>query len=50
MRQKQSKVEKLDVDKLVSFPVDLSKPSDIVKNDVIKKTEYDELLKKINST
>ena len=44
-----SKVEKIDVDKLVSFPVDLSKPSDVVKTDVVKKTEYDELLKKIST-
>ena len=33
---------------LVSVPVDLSKLSDIVKIDVVKKIEYDELVKKIN--
>ena len=32
-----SKVDKLDVDKLVLVPFDLSKLSDVVKNDVIKK-------------
>ena len=32
-----SKVHKLDVDKLVPVPVDLSKPSDVVKNNVVKK-------------
>ena len=32
-----SKVEKLDLDKLVPVPVDLSKLSDVVKNDVVKK-------------
>ena len=32
-----NKVDKLDVDKLVPFPVDLSKLSDVVKNDVVKK-------------
>ena len=32
-----SKVDKLDVDKLVSVPVDLSKLSDVVKNYVVKK-------------
>ena len=32
-----SKVDKLDVDNLVPVTVDLSKLSDIVKNDVIKK-------------
>ena len=30
-------VDELDVDKLVPVPVDLSKLSDIVKNDVVKK-------------
>ena len=33
---------------LVPVPVDLSKLSDIVKIDVVKKIEYDELFKKIN--
>ena len=33
-----TKVDKLDVDKLVSVPVDLSKLSDAVKNGVAKKT------------
>ena len=32
-----SKVDKLDVDKLVPFRVDLGKLSDMVKNDVFKK-------------
>ena len=36
-----SKVDILDVDKLVPVPVDLSKVSDVVKNDLVKKTEYD---------
>ena len=31
------KADKLDVDKLVPVPVDLSKLSDLVKNDVLKK-------------
>ena len=30
-------------------PVDLSKLSDVVKNDVVKKTEYDKLVAKVNS-
>ena len=30
-------VDKLDIDKLVTFPLDLSKLSDVVKNDVAKK-------------
>ena len=43
------KVDKLDVDKLAPVSVDLSKLKDVVKNDIIKKTEYDELVKKINN-
>ena len=35
-----SKVDKLDVDKSVPVPVDLSELNDLVKNDVVKKTEY----------
>ena len=42
-----SKVDKLDVDKLVHVPVDLSKLSDIVKNDVIKKDVYNAKIKNI---
>ena len=42
-----SKVDKLDVDKLVHVPVDLSKLSDIVKNDVIKKDVYNSKIKNI---
>ena len=34
-------VDKLDIDKLVPVPVDLSKLSVIVKNDVVKKTVND---------
>ena len=32
-----SEVDKLDVDKLKAIPTDLSKLSDVVKNDVVKK-------------
>ena len=35
-----SKADKLDVDKLVLVPVDLSKLRDVVKNDVGKKHVY----------
>ena len=37
----ETEVDKLDVDKLVLVSVDLSKLSDVVKNDVVKKTVYD---------
>ena len=33
-----TEVDKLDIDKLVPIPVDLSKLSDVVKNVVVKKT------------
>ena len=42
-----SKVDKLDVDKLVPAPVDLSKLSDVVKNDVVKKDVYNAKIKNI---
>ena len=42
-----SKVDKLDSDKLVSVPVDLSKLSDVVKNDVVKKDAYNAKIKNI---
>ena len=42
-------VDKLEIDKLVPAPIDLSKLSDVVKNDVVKKTVYDELVAKVNS-
>ena len=35
-----TEVDKLDIDKLAPVPLDLSKLSDVVKNDVVKKTEY----------
>ena len=44
-----TEVEKLGINKLVPVPVDLSKLSDIVKNDVVKKTVYDKLVVKISN-
>ena len=44
-----SKVDKLDIGKLETIPADLSKLSDVVKNEVVKKTEYNELVKKVNN-
>ena len=43
----QSKVDKLDIGKLETAPVDLSKLSNVVKN-FVKETEYNELVKKVN--
>ena len=42
-------MDTLDIDKLAPVPVDLSKLSDVVKNDVVKKTVYDKLAAKVNS-
>ena len=41
-------VDKLDIDKLVPVPVDLSKLSNVVKNEVVKKTMFDKLAAKLN--
>ena len=35
-----SEVDKIDVDKLKTTPTDLAKLSNVVKNDVVKKTDY----------
>ena len=45
-----TEVDKIDSGKLKTVPVDLAKLSNVVKNDVIKKTEYDKLVAKINGT
>ena len=44
-----TEVDKLDIDKLVPVPVDLSKLSNVVKTDVVKKTVHDKLVAKVNS-
>ena len=46
LRSLKSKVDELDIGKLKATPVDLSKLSNVVKTDVVKKTEYNELVKK----
>ena len=43
-----TEIDKLDIDKLVPVPVDLSKLSDVAKNDTVKKTVYDKLVEKVN--
>ena len=47
MKQFEIKVDKLDVDKLVPFPVDLSKLSDVVKNNIAEKNVYNAWVKNI---
>ena len=44
-----TEVDKLDIDKLVPVPVDLSKLSDVAKNDVVEKTVYDKLVAKVDN-
>ena len=44
-----SEVDKLDVNKLKPIPTDLSKLSDVVKNDFIKKTDYNRLVTKVDN-
>ena len=43
-----TEVDKFDIDKLAPVPVDLSKLSDVVKNDVVKKAFYGKLAAKVN--
>ena len=40
---------KLGIEKLASFTVDLSKLSDVVKSDIVKKAIYDTLAAKVNN-
>ena len=44
-----NEVDKLEIDKLVPIPADLSKLSDVVKNDVVKKAVYDKLVAKVDA-
>ena len=44
-----TEVDKLDIDTLVPLPTDLSKLSNVVKNDVVKKAVYDKLVAKVDN-
>ena len=44
-----TEVDKLDIDKLLPVPLDLSKLSDVVKNDVVKTTNYNAKIPEIES-
>ena len=44
-----TEIDKLDIDKLAPVPNDLAKLSNIVKNDVVKKSEYDKLVAKVSN-
>ena len=45
-----TEVDKLGINKLVPAPADLSKLSNVVKNDVVKKDVYDKLVAKVDNT
>ena len=45
-----TEVDKLDIDKLAPVPVDVISLIDVEKNDVVKKTEYDKLVTKVDNT
>ena len=44
-----TEVDKIDIEKLKTVPVDLHKLSNVVKNDVVKKTEYNKLVTKVDN-
>ena len=49
MASLKTKVDKLDVDKLVPVPNDLAELSNVVKYDVVKKTEYNKLVTEVDN-
>ena len=44
-----TEIDKIDTDKLKTVPDDLAKLSNVVKNDVVKKTEYNTLKTKVDA-
>ena len=44
-----TEVDKLDIDKLTPVPNHLAKFSNVVKNDLVKKTEYNKLVTKVEN-
>ena len=49
MASLKTQTDQLDIDKLVPVTINLSKLSDVVKNDVVKTNVYDKLVAKVNS-
>ena len=43
-----TEIDKIDTDKLKTIPNDLAKLSNVVKNEVVKKTEYNKVVTKVN--
>ena len=44
-----TEVDKWGIDKIVPVPTDLSKLSNVVKNDIVQKTVYDKLVAEVNA-
>ena len=44
-----TEVDKIDADKLKTVPVDLAKLSNVVKNDILKKTGYSKLVTNVDN-
>ena len=44
-----TEVDKFDIDKLTPIANDLAKLSNVVRNDVVKKTEYNKLVTKVDN-
>ena len=44
-----TEVDKIDANKLKTVPVDLAKLNNVVKNNVVKKTEYNKLVTKVDN-
>ena len=44
-----TEADKLDIDKLVPISADLSNLSNVVKNDVVKKVDYNKLVAKVDN-
>ena len=44
-----SDIDKLETDKLETTPTDLGKPCNVVQKDIVKKTAYDELVKRVHA-
>ena len=49
MASLKTEVDKIDADKLKTAPVDLAKLRNVVKNDVVKKTESNKLVTKVDN-
>ena len=45
-----TEIDKLDIDKLTPVRNDLAKLNNVVKNDVVKKTEYNKLITKVDNS